>query len=742
MKNRFGLCLSALALIVSLASAKARAQCLDWSTGFESAGPSGAVHALLAIPSGPVQGLYAAGEFEATAGVATANVARWDGQFWSALGAGITDGKLPRVAALAFFNGELIAAGAFASAGGNPASNIARWNGSAWSPLGVGVDGPVYSLAIFNDGSGPALYAGGSFAKAGGSPAPFFARWNGTSWSSVAGAPAGPVTSMASAPGAFPGGGALFVGGNFSNSGAVSTSNIARWTGAAWTALGAGTNDTVHALAFHDDGSGTKLFVGGNFNTAGSNIGNPYASWNGATWSNVGPIAATEAKFDNIRAFFVHGGSLYAGGRFTSTGDVSASSIARWNGSTWVAVGGGANGTVRALAVFDAGAVDPCGPSLYAGGHFTTAGGSVRARVAKLCGASWTAVASGGGMSHSVEALTVHGSQLYAGGSFQTAGNVPANRIARWNGSTWSALASGLDGAVHALAVFDDGGGPALYAAGSFKYAGATPVNYIAKWNGASFTPLAFGLTAPVYALAVFDDGSGPALYAGGEFPAVAAVAVLPDVPSGPVGPSPHISRWNGAAWSSVGTGTNGVVRALTVHAGGLFAGGEFTSAGPLQVNYVARWNGAAWSALRKGVDAPVNALASWNGSLVAGGEFEAAGVLAARHVATWNGIGWSNLGAGCDGNVRALTAFDDGSGGGAKLFLGGDFGVAGAAPAARIARFDGASFSPLLGGVNDSVFALAVYNDGAGADLYAGGEFTKSGTKPASRIARWLGCP
>jgi hypothetical protein len=47
-----------------------------------------------------------------------------------------------------------------------------------------------------------------------------------------------------------------------------------------------------------------------------------------------------------------------------------------------------------------------------------------------------------------------------------------------------------------------------------------------------------------------------------------------------------------------------------------------------------------------------------------------------------------------------------------------------------------------LLGGLSDSVFALAVYDDGGGADLFAGGEFTLSDTKPASRIARWLGCP
>jgi hypothetical protein len=41
---------------------------------------------------------------------------------------------------------------------------------------------------------------------------------------------------------------------------------------------------------------------------------------------------------------------MYVGGDFTSAGSTSANSIARWDGVTWSAVGGGVNGVVRALA--------------------------------------------------------------------------------------------------------------------------------------------------------------------------------------------------------------------------------------------------------------------------------------------------------------------------------------------------------------------------------------------------------
>ena len=50
------------------------------------------------------------------------------------------------------------------------------------------------------------------------------------------------------------------------------------------------------------------------------------------------------------------------------------------------------------------------------------------------------------------------------------------NGVARWDGSAWSALSgpsgTGVERLVYALAVFDDGSGPALYAGGYFTTAG------------------------------------------------------------------------------------------------------------------------------------------------------------------------------------------------------------------------------------------------------------------------------
>ena len=45
--------------------------------------------------------------------------------------------------------------------------------------------------------------------------------------------------------------------------------------------------------------------------------------------------------------------------------------------------------------------------------------------------------------------------------------------------------------------------------------------------------------------------------------------------------PANYIAKWNGSAWSALGSGMNGAVYALAVDgAGNLYAGGEFTTAG------------------------------------------------------------------------------------------------------------------------------------------------------------------
>lgn len=346
---------------------------------------------------------------------------------------------------------------------------------------------------------------------------------------------------------------------------------------------------------------------------------------------------------------------------------------------------------------------------------------------------------------------------LYVGGDFTSVGGEPANHIARWDGTTWSALGGGIDGPVHALAVFDDGSGAALYAGGDFAtVAGVDGVrvvaNGVARWDPLkqSWSALNEGLsggwgTPVVNALLVFDDGAGPALYVGGQF------ATAGGIDAG------HIAGWNGKDWFDLDGGMTGIiprVESLAIFDDGsgegpcLYAGGLFFTAGETTASHIARWNGRDWAPLGIGVGyAPVYALTAFDGAegpvLIAGGAFNAAGMVNAAHIAQWNGKSWSALGEGVDQPVWALATFDDGAGEGSALVVGGGFITAGDQPIEGIAKWaaDGSGWAPLGSGMYGPVLALTTAPDGptAGPSLLAGGNFTANDSGDV-HLARW-GC-
>src|SRR5262245_22406667 len=77
-------------------------------------------------------------------------------------------------------------------------------------------------------------------------------------------------------------------------------------------------------------------------------------------------------------------------------------------------------------------------------------------------------------------------------------------------------VTSPVYGSVNACLVHDDGTGPALYVAGMFTAAGLAAAPGVARWNGTAWSAVGSGLNGTARALAVYDDGSGPALYVAG----------------------------------------------------------------------------------------------------------------------------------------------------------------------------------------------------------------------------------
>jgi hypothetical protein len=644
---------------------------------------------------------------------------------------------------------SIVAGGSFTTIDGVFASHIAKRTRSGWAPLGSGTNLPISAIAVFDDGTGPALYAGGPFTSAGGPAAFHIAKWNGTSWSPVGAGANDAVTSLYTYDDGT--GAALYVGGAFTSIGGVTASGIAKWNGTTWTPLGPGVNGQVYCMLDFDDGTGRALYVGGDFQHAGSQHATYIGKWDGAHWTGVGEgmsnygIVHALARFDDGQGI-----ALYAVGEFQSAGGVVVNRVAKWNGSTWSALGFGLQGGSQkalALGVFD----DGSGPALYAGGNFASAGLVDAYGIAKWNGTAWSALEPGilGGNVNSIASFDDSTSRkLFVGGDFFGIGRFGASGLAVWDGNTWSsstdAIANGTDGAVRSFALLDDGAGKALYATGDFLTAGQSVVNHVAKWTGTDWLPIGSGISTPFYtdALAVYDDGNGKKLYVGGEFESKTTLVS-------------NIAKWDGTAWGPLNgggfvSGTGNTVTCLCVfrNAHGhdvLYVGGGF---GLLYhdgisewAHGIVSWNGVTWDTMNRGLSgSPVAMIVFDDGSgpaLYVAGGFHTAGPVTVNNIARWDGSSWSALGSGTNGVVYALAVHDDGSG--PALYAAGSFTLAGGHQAVRLAKWNGSDWSQVSAAYpNGNLAALASFDDGTGPALYIGGQFTLVGTLPVIGIAKW----
>lgn len=702
---------------------RALAQCNEWSDRFALPGVNGTIHAQVVYDDGSGPSLYVAGQFTIAGGERAANIARWDGTRWYDVGGGLTYptiGFVDVVTMLVWDDGSgpaLYAGGFFAFAGSTPALCVARWNGSTWSALGAGLDERVQALAVFDDGSGPALYAGGNFTSSNGAPRAHIARFDGANWNDVGGGTSstgndgGDVVAMLAHDDGS--GMALYVAGGFDRAGTTAVSGLARWNGTAWSAVGTGALAARGPFVSTGSGPAARLFVGG--------IG--VAQWDGVTLSNVGTVGPIGSGVGELALFDPGTGVRLYGVVHAANSTVLKS----WDGVSWTNVAGAPAMTIDALATVDLGV----GARLSVIGRTTN---RMSATVAHFDGAGWTRLdeldgiesPTGGG------SLAVfddgNGPRLYTVGarwdgrawsSFSVPAAISALRgidlgagprlgaatssgVLAFDGATWSSVGSPLGGWVLALA-FDaggGGGGPRRLAAGG-RFTGA--LAHVAEWNGSAWQSLGIGVDGDVESLAYFDDGSGLALYAGGRFTHAGGQLAS------------HVARWDGTSWSPLGAGVDSAgattLTDLAVFDDGtgpaLYAAGRFSSAGGAPASAIARWDGAQWSALGSGLSPAPTSLRmavhdDGNGpGLFVVGDFRVAGGLAARGVAVWRGGAWHALGRGIDGLPGAVASYDDGSGGGADLCVGGNFSVAGSSVSVNFAVWtDCASWAtPFCGG-------------------------------------------
>ncbi len=683
--------------------------------------------------------------------------------------AGIDVRLANRVSALLYRNGSLYAGGTFIAIGGTNANRIAKWNGRQWTSLGSGISGStirntstafannqtsVAALAIDSNGT---VFAGGCFDSAGGAPASLVAKWDGSTWSGL-----GSGITLSS-PWDYVGAlacdrtGNLFVGGRFSLAGNTAVSNIAKWDGSAWEPLGQGiqTGNSgtpgISALAFDAQGN---LYAAGQFQSAGGISVRGLAIWNGVQWSDVPGLTTCERVNDLA---LDRNGNVYISGTL-QPGSASISKVAKWNGSAWDSLGTGLDAPAAALACDSNG-------NLFAGGHFSIAGGTSAGYIAQWNGSAWSPLGEGISGEYEVYSIACGADGgIFAAGGFKKAGSVNTYGIAVWNGSAWNQPGEGSDGAVHAIVKGDHG---TVYICGEFTVIGATPARHVVAWDKTGWHPLGPGINGTVSYLAY--DGRGT-LYAAGMFDSAGGK------------PARNIAAWDGSSWRPLGSGSPQDITGLVCDKNGLlYAGGPFDSIGGIRANRVAQWDKTSWRPLGSGflklgpfmaltIDGngdlltmekacsgeicgaamkrwraneldlslstkgdlmgwgEVTALAVDPGGVLYAGTVEATTYGQTSRISRWDGSAWSQSLPIIRGHLYSMTFDTDGA-----LYLGGFFDSAGGIAARSIVRVKDSRWSAVGSGTDVAVKSLAVMD----STLFVGGYFLNAGKAFSPYIAR-----
>ncbi|TFK54374.1 hypothetical protein OE88DRAFT_1189445 [Heliocybe sulcata] len=201
------------------------------------------------------------------------------------------------------------------------------------------------------------------------------------------------------------------------------------------------------------------------------------------------------------------------------------------------------NGTVRALFVQ--------GDNLYVGGEFTLSGASVSGfAVYDLAQQQWASsqppslsLSSGTPLVHSITSSSSSSSLIVVAGTFSTAGSLTCNGICSWNTATnsWASLGNGIAGEVSSVA-YAGSNQETLVASGVITLSDSTSAN-VAQYTFSNTSWAAVGngadIPGPVTAVEV-NDGNSSSIFAAGR---------------SSDGSSSFLLFWNGAQWTTVGSG-------------------------------------------------------------------------------------------------------------------------------------------------------------------------------------------
>lgn len=233
---------------------------------------------------------------------------------------------------------------------------------------------------------------------------------------------------------------------------------------------------------FKTDTINDKLYVYGNFLSTPCSLSDNYIACNqNGVWSFLGP-------FDHsISSVEIFNNELYACGWFSNSGGQPISSLAKYNGSSWVAV----PGFTSAVNLWKLKVINN---ELYVcGGMINTQNGNFNG-LAKFDGMTWSGfnVPNFSYLGSYVRDVALYNNELYIGGNFSISGGIDDDFVYYHNGQ-WQKPGSGIIGAmsgIEKLEVYKN-----MLFIGGLIYKGEGNVgNMLVAWNGNSMIAVGDGL--------------------------------------------------------------------------------------------------------------------------------------------------------------------------------------------------------------------------------------------------------
>ncbi|MFK7742703.1 MAG: hypothetical protein AB8H80_20490 [Planctomycetota bacterium] len=413
---------------------------------------SSIIYDLHVTPTGVI---YVGGQFGDVDGVVTQNIARFDGTQWQAVATAV-NGAVRAIDQ--FSNGDLVVAGRFNEFDGVPAGLIVRQNGSSWTSLLPVPPFAVVSITALEFLANDTLVAVGAPGTFGGASIGIYENgaWR-TPGSGLVQIPSNgglcdDVAALAN--------GSVVVAGQFELADGKPCHNVARLAPSTdtWSAIGSGTNGPVQTLLRTADGT---VYAGGVFGQIeGANV--PFLARRAAdgSWQPFAPAPSSAVN----QIVELPNGDLVIGGSFTEVGGIQAQRLARWDGSSWHAMGSGSNSNVFELIVGPSGAV-------LASGSFQGTLGTAR-----WDGTSWNVIDVGAPILGT--SLTIEGT-----GSFARLPNGQLAAIASASGLDFAVLWSGFAWTLIAPLPVTSFGSLLATADGELIYR-----NFL--WNGSTWIPI------------------------------------------------------------------------------------------------------------------------------------------------------------------------------------------------------------------------------------------------------------